>query len=548
MGDGQSKKSRFGISFKTSLVSGSTVLVLLLISSAVFLHLESGLVSFLIDRHIESVSETIDQQAANQKNALSESMKVNAEILAGISATFLYNFDEEGIAKTLMPYMKLPGISAIQVVDHKERPFAALWRGSGVMSGQSLPADLKVDPTLSWGADAAFEKEGVGHVRIFFTDALLNELIQQSREKMKVDITAFREAADKGYDHALIEQAAVIVGVLIALIIVITVCLRMVAVKPLNRIIGGLQGGAAQVAAASNQIASASQSLALGASQQASSIEETSATLEEISSMTHQNAQNAQVVNEIMREEAAENFKRIQEQMKLMKSAIASTVESSRETAKIIKTIDEIAFQTNLLALNAAVEAARAGEAGAGFAVVADEVRSLAIRAAEAAKTTSELIEKAGVRINETKNLSDQVMEVMDQNNAITQKITVLVGEIAGASQEQAQGIEQVNRAATQMEKITQDSAAGAEESASASQEMSAQAAEMLSYVEELALIVSGAARQAGGLVLSTAAAAPRISERGKRGWLLRLLPQKGSPVNGRNVLAQHPLTEGGRS
>ena len=155
--------------------------------------------------------------------------------------------------------------------------------------------------------------------------------------------------------------------------------------------------------------------------------------------------------------------------MQTMAVAMNDIKGSSDEVAKIIKTIDEIAFQTNILALNAAVEAARAGEAGMGFAVVADEVRNLAQRAAPAAKETSGKIETAVTKTTQGVQISAKVAQSLQEIVAKVRQVDELAAEVAAASREQSQGIEQVNTAVTQMDKVTQSSAATAEESASAS-------------------------------------------------------------------------------
>jgi hypothetical protein len=180
MGSGTTKQSRFGISFRTSAISGLTVFILLVISSVIFLGLESGLVDYLIGEHVKSVEANIAKQAKSQKADLSENMKVNAEICGGIASNFLFNFDEEGLAKALSPYMKLPAIRAITVVDNKEKPFLAIWKTPEIKTAKALPEDLVLNKDLAWGADSIYEKEKMGQVRIFFTDALVNREIQNS--------------------------------------------------------------------------------------------------------------------------------------------------------------------------------------------------------------------------------------------------------------------------------------------------------------------------------------------------------------------------------
>jgi methyl-accepting chemotaxis protein len=262
-------------------------------------------------------------------------------------------------------------------------------------------------------------------------------------------------------------------------------------VNSLDEAMGQVAEAVEQVSGASGEISGGAQVLAEGASQQASSIEEVSASLEEMSSMTKQNAENSNRGKALVAS-SAESLGQADESMKRMAEAIHNIKASSDNTAKILKTIDEIAFQTNLLALNAAVEAARAGEAGKGFAVVAEEVRSLAMRSAEASKNTAEMIEESMHNAELGVKLTEDVAQHLTVTVERSGKVGAIIAEIAAASNEQAQGIEQVNNAVAQMNQVTQRNAANSEESASAAEQLSSQAA-------ELSHMVSGFQLSSGG-------------------------------------------------
>ena len=250
------------------------------------------------------------------------------------------------------------------------------------------------------------------------------------------------------------------------------------ALENIAEVFASLSTAISQVNSAAREIGDGSQELASGASDQAGAIDQVSSRIGVVDERTKANAADAAEARAAM-EKANQTTEQGVERMTALADAVAEIKRSADATAKIVKTIDEIAFQTNLLALNAAVEAARAGDAGKGFAVVADEVRSLAIRASEASRNTATLIEESVAKAETGVQLNESVTRRLEEIRTGVQRAAAIMTNIAEGAQEQEKELAEVTSAMSQISSLTQRTAANAEESASAAAELSAQAAEM---------------------------------------------------------------------
>ncbi|HPV77041.1 MAG TPA: methyl-accepting chemotaxis protein [Gemmatimonadaceae bacterium] len=254
------------------------------------------------------------------------------------------------------------------------------------------------------------------------------------------------------------------------------------AVDNLRSALDEVAVSAETLARVSREFESGARGQAEGASSQASALQEVSASLHEVASTAKAGSRQAREAHDITDAARADAARGV-ERMQRLSDAMGRIKESADQSARIVRTLDEIAFQTNLLALNAAVEAARAGDAGRGFAVVAAEVRSLAVRAADGARSTAGLLEQLVHHADDGVAVTTEARAMLETIARRVESAGAVVSTIAAGSAQQSLGIDEINLAVEQVNQVTQQSAATAEEGAAAAVELASQSDQLRAVV-----------------------------------------------------------------
>ncbi len=169
-------------------------------------------------------------------------------------------------------------------------------------------------------------------------------------------------------------------------------------------------------------------------------------------------------------------------------AAIERMKASAETTAKVARTIHEIAARTNLLAMNAQIEAARAGAAGQGFAVVAKEVKALATRSAEGARSTSSLVEASVREAESGMAIRERVLAAIQAVERRVGELSENLGRIADSSACQDRDVGEIARSMEVVESASQEGLATAQESAASAASLDAAVQTLRGLLAEMQL------------------------------------------------------------
>ncbi|MDR2353364.1 MAG: methyl-accepting chemotaxis protein [Deltaproteobacteria bacterium] len=268
----------------------------------------------------------------------------------------------------------------------------------------------------------------------------LSATILQSRASMReLELTKSQELSSI-FNTTLIFSGVLLVVMLFILIGLLSLSKKLIIAS------GKIEKTAANIFDKAKFALETARTLTEDSNVQKEVIETTNIALENMSKHIQESMDSLRTSHGLM-DRTIEEIARSRQLSNEMLANMAGITKTTKEIAKVLKTMETISFQTNLLALNASVEASRAGQAGEGFAVVASEVRNLAGMSAESSHKTDLLVKDAVQKTQIGQKSMEKLSEGFSEISKVVTENEALEDEINAAVKNESEAVDEVNAA-----------------------------------------------------------------------------------------------------
>ncbi|SIQ83107.1 methyl-accepting chemotaxis protein [Marinobacterium stanieri] len=385
------------------------------------------------------------------------------------------------------------------------------------------------------------------------TNCLLCHQVPEGEVIGAVRVTYSFEALDKQVNQNLISVALIELGLFVAGIILISLLLRRIVIKPVNALadtihsierdndlnlrsqinsgdeigqmsvafnsmLDNIHDGMKHVNDTVSRLAESGSRISRVATDSASAVHHqqmqttsVASAMEQMEAATRSvaaSAENTVSASDMALQESNEGaqitqqaitaIERLQQNIERATDVIQKLDSQSQNVGTVLEVIQKIAEQTNLLALNAAIEAARAGEQGRGFAVVADEVRTLASRTHNSTEEINQIIvalqndaKEAVSVMQEALEAAGNGVEQVRQSNTTLTNINEEVRVINDLNHQVASAVREQSDMASSVEQSITEISRSAEETAERSEHLNRVSDELEQLSQQLEQMLS---------------------------------------------------------
>lgn len=228
--------SKSSIIFKTSLVIGISVAILLLILGWFFISSELKIVKDMKENSLSQTQELIDERKGSELNSMSEFMGFIGDTVSNVSGEYVYNFDTDGLLQQIKNFLDVDALRAIEIIDTMSGDtfLVAIKEGGETKRIEKLPDDFLSKGFKSMTKDSVYDGETVAKVNVYYSDEKLLKEIDRAKKEAIGKFEEYSNSVDDDIESTTFMQIAMMIVIVIILIALIVLMLFRLVKRPID--------------------------------------------------------------------------------------------------------------------------------------------------------------------------------------------------------------------------------------------------------------------------------------------------------------------------